>query len=166
VALGALLLSSAATHATRSRARYASSDPPSGAILASPPAAVRVRFDRALDPSSSLYVDRTAPGEAALRVGVSSGLDPADPERRTLRADLAAAPAGRYRLQWHALPASGGGVARFGSLVFAAGLPALPEDEPTFEEHDSGQRRWRRTVAGGAIFVLLGLLLSRLPRPR
>src|SRR3990172_6787670 len=51
----------------------------------------RVSFGREIDPSSHLWVDRTTPGGEGSRVGVSSGLDPVDPQRRTLVAALSGA---------------------------------------------------------------------------
>jgi hypothetical protein len=39
-------------------------------------------------------------------------------------------------------------------------------DEPPLEERDVGERAQRKTVAGGALLILLGVLLPRLPRRR
>ena len=161
VALGALLLAFSAAEALRSRARYASSDPEPGAALEAPPAAVRVSFARALDPSSTLSVTRSAPGAAATEVATSTGLDPGDPQRRTLRAELSGAPDGLYRATWRSLPASGG-VARHGSFTFAVAMPAPDSSAGSpLEERDAGERRRRHTLLGGVGLVAFGALWPR-----
>jgi hypothetical protein len=127
-----------------------------------------VSFGSGLDPASHLQVSRATPGEAATQVGASSGLDPDDPQQRTLRAGLSGASAGLYRVSWRSLPASGG-VARSGSFRFGVGMPvpgSVAGDEPPLEERDVGERAQRKTVAGGALLILLGVLLPRLPRRR
>ncbi|MGH7288631.1 MAG: copper resistance protein CopC [Myxococcota bacterium] len=165
VVLGALMLVFSAGQALRSRAPYESSDPAPGAALVAPPEAVRVSFGAALDPSSSFHVTRTTPGENATRVAASSGLDPDDPERRTLKAELPAMSGGLYRVAWHSAPASGG-IARYGAFYFGVGMPvpeSLAESEP-LEGRDSGERRHRHALAGGVILIALGVLLPWLPR--
>ncbi len=165
VALGSLMLVFAAGQALRSRAPYESSDPAPGAALVSPPDAVRVSFGAALDPSSSLYVTRTTPGEVATRVAASSGLDAGDPERRTLKAELPAMSSGLYRVAWRSAPASGG-IARTGTFYFGVGMPvpeSIAKSEP-LEGRDSGERGHRHTLAGGVILIALGALLPWLPR--
>ena len=162
VALGVLMLAFFAAEQLRSRARYESSEPALGATLASAPAAVRVSFGGALDPSSQLWVDRTAPGEAASRVGVSSGLDPDDPERKTLRAELSGRAAGRHHVSWSAVPAAGGGVPRPGSFTFEVGRSGSGPAPGGVQERDSG-RRGRRSVAVGAVLLIaLGAILPAL----
>lgn len=165
VALGALMVVFAAGQALRSRAPYESSHPAPGAALVAPPDAVRVSFGAALDPSSSFYVTRTTPGEHATRVAASSGLDPGDPERRTLKAELPALSGGLYRVAWHSAPASGG-IARTGAFYFGVEMPvpeSLAESEP-LEGRDSGERGHRHAIAGGVILIALGVLLPWLPR--
>jgi methionine-rich copper-binding protein CopC len=163
IVLGALMLLFGAGEALRARARYVSSDPAPGATLAAPPGAVRVRFERALDPSSRLRVSRTAPGEVASQVAVSSALDPGDAERATLTAALSEASAGIYHVNWHVMPAAGGS-ARAGSFRFAVGMP-LPEDAAggKLEDRIAGERKKRKTVLGGLVLMLLGAGLPFLP---
>jgi methionine-rich copper-binding protein CopC len=164
IALGALMLLFSAGEALRARTRYVSSDPAPGATLAAPPADVRVRFERALHPGSRLWVDRTAPGEAASRVGESSGLDSDDAQGTTLKVALAESATGHYRVSWQALPASGGS-ARNGSFHFAVGMP-LPESAAGGELEDrvAGERAKRKTVVGGLALLLLGAALPHLGR--
>jgi hypothetical protein len=167
VALGSLMLVFAAGQALRSRAPYESSDPAPGAVLVAPADAVRVSFGAALDPNSSLSVTRTTPGEEATRVGASSGLDPDDPERRTLKAELPAISDGLYRVAWHSAPASGG-IARYGAFYFGVGMPvpeSMVKSEP-LEGRDAGERGHRHALAGGVILIALGALLPWLPRDR
>jgi hypothetical protein len=109
-------------------------------------------------------VDRTAPGEAASRVGESSGLDPDDAQGTTLKVALSESATGHYRVSWQALPASGGS-ARNGSFRFAVGTP-LPESaaEGELEDRVAGERAKRKTVVGGLALLLLGAALPLLPR--
>ena len=161
IALGALMLLFGAAESLRARTRYVSSDPTPGTTLAAPPEAVRVSFERALDPSSQLWVARTAPGEAASRVGESSGLDPLDAERSTLTAALSGASPGLYHVSWRAVPAAGG-VARVGSFRFGVGMALAEAGE--VEDRVAGERRMRQTAVGGLVLMLLGAALPFLPR--
>ena len=163
------MLAFGAMELLRPRARYVSSEPAPGAMLASSPAAVRVTFGRALDPSSSLSVTRMAidpdaEGHATV-VTRSGGLDSSDSDRSTLTTALSGAPDGRYHVAWSSLPASGG-VVRHGSFYFAVGMAVA--DTVTageeFQESDSGARRRRHTFAGGALLLVLGAV--SLVRPR
>jgi methionine-rich copper-binding protein CopC len=167
VTLGSLMLVFAACESLRPLARCVSSEPAPGSTLTSPPAAVRVSFGRALDPSSSISVTRTIAHPAA-ELATSSGLDPDDPQRSTLKAELPATSGGLYRVDWRSLPASGG-VPGYGTFHFGVGMP-VPEsvagDGPPLRERDAGQRGRRNTVAGGALLITLGALLPRLPRSR
>jgi methionine-rich copper-binding protein CopC len=161
IALGTLMMAVGAGEALLARTRYVGSDPAPGATLAAPPAAVRVRFEGALHPASSLHVDRTAPGELASRVSAAAELDPGDAERATLKVALESGSAGIYHVSWHALPASGGG-ARAGSFRFAVGMPLPSGGE--LEDHVAGERAKRRTVVGGLALALLGAALPRFGR--
>jgi methionine-rich copper-binding protein CopC len=168
--LGAGMLVFAAADALRSRAGFASSQPEPGASLAASPAAIRVSFGGALDPSSSLSVASTFTHTAAVgvseEVARSAGLAPDDPQRSTLEARTTGLPDGLYRVAWHAQPASGG-VPRHGSFHFAVGMP-VPEvllgRARSLEERDAGARGRRHTVVGGALLIALGALLPRLAR--
>jgi methionine-rich copper-binding protein CopC len=150
-----------AAESLRARTRYVGSDPAPGTTLAAPPEAVRVSFERALHPSSQLWVDRTAPGEVASRTGMSSGLDPDDADRSTLKAALAEASPGLYHVTWRAVPAAGG-VARVGSFRFGVGMALAEAGE--VEDRVVGERRMRKTAVGGLVLMLLGAALPFLPR--
>src|SRR5262245_10937876 len=160
VALGVVMLLFSLGQALRPRAHYASSDPAPGATLTEAPAVVRVRFGREIGASSALFVDRVTPGEDALRVGASSGLDPADPERRTLVAELPGAERGLYQVSWLAEPSSGG-FGRNGSFRFGVGMAVAGS---ALEEGDVGVRQQRKTVLGAVILIGLGVLSPLLPR--
>jgi len=158
----------AATQMLRPSARYVGSDPAPGATLAAAPAAVRVSFGREIDPSSQLWVDRTTPGEAAIRVGASSGLDPGDPQRRTLAAALSDASSGIYRVAWRSQPPAGG-IGRSGAFRFGVGMPVpVPAagGAPPLEGRYVGWVAQRETITGGVLLLLLGALLPWLPRDR
>jgi hypothetical protein len=83
-----------------------------------------------------------------------------------LKAELPATSGGLYRVDWRALPASGG-VPGYGTFHFGVGMP-VPEsvagNGPPLREREAGQRGRRNTVAGGALLITLGALLPRLPR--
>ncbi len=167
VTLGSLMLAFAACESLRPRARCVSTEPAPGSTLAASPTAVRVSFGRALDPSSSISVTHA---DSAARVAepptTTSGLDPDDPRRASLKVELPATSGGLYRVDWRALPASWG-IPGYGTFHFGVGMP-VPEsvagDGPPLRERDAGRRGRRHTIAGGLLLVGLGALLPRLPR--
>ncbi len=168
VALGLLLLASALPESLEPRLAYVSSQPAPGSTLASPPGAIRVSFDQPLDPSSSLSVIRTTPGEQASPIAAVSSLDPDDAKGVTLRAELPRISGGLFRVDWHARPAASG-IARGGTFYFGVELPVpevLAAGGLPLQERDVGQLRSRKTIAGGAILIALGALLPWLPRKR
>ena len=70
-------------------------------------------------------------------------------------------PPGLYRVSWRALPADGG-VPRRGSFCFGVGV-AVPTDDSnvvhSLVDRDEGGRTRRKTLAGGALLIALGVLL-------
>lgn len=170
VGLGLLLLASAVLSAVLDsldpRAAYVSSQPAPGSMLASPPSAVRVSFDHPLDPSSSVSVIRTTPGEKASLITAVSSLDRDDATRMTLRAELSGMSGGLFRVDWRSRPAAGG-IARHGTFYFGVEMPvpeALAAGGLPLQERDVGQRRSRQIIAGGAILIALGALLRWISR--
>jgi methionine-rich copper-binding protein CopC len=163
VTLGTFVIAFGALESLRPRARYVSSDPAPGTAIASSPAVMRVTFDDALDPSSTLSVRRMATrsdarGDATA-ITRSGGLDTSDSARRTLKAELSGIPDGLYHAVWNAAPAAGG-VVRHGSFYFgvgAAGSDSDPGSEP-LEERDSGEHQRRRAFAGGVLVLVLGVV--------
>lgn len=165
VALGALMLAFGACDSLRPRARYVSSEPAAGSTVSSPPTAVRVTFGLALDPASSLSVTRLMPEDGESPIPTPSALDPQDSRQRTLKVELSGMTSGLYRVEWRAFPAEGG-IARYGSFAFGVGstVPASGAGgQPVLQERDGGELRHRDTVAGGAILIMLALVLPRPP---
>ena len=168
--LGASLLLFGAADALRTRPGYLSSEPAPGVTLAAPPTTLRVRFAAPLHPASSLSLTKLVlppqTGEQPREIELSSGLAAHDPEQRTLEGTLPPLPAGVYRVSWHALPARGG-VSRHGSYSFGVGL-AVPEDGSgdvySLQDRDAGERGRRKTFAGGALLLGIGLLFPFAPR--
>src|SRR5262245_4402244 len=163
--MGAALLLFGACDALRTRPTYVHSQPSPGARLDAPPAAVRVSFGAALHPDSSLSLTRLVLppyiGESPTPIELRRGLAPDDAERRTLEGVPTTLAPGVYRVSWMALPA-GGGVPRHGSFSFGVGID-VPADEPglthSLVDRDSGERGRRKTFAGGALLLALGLML-------
>ena len=165
VGLGALMLAFGACDSLRPRARYVSSEPAAGSTVSSPPTAVRVTFGLALDPASSLSVTRLMPEDGESPIPTRSALDPQDSRQRTLKVELSGMTSGLYRVEWRAFPAEGG-IARYGSFAFGVGstVPASGAGgQPVLQERDGGELRHRDTVAGGAILIMLALVLPRPP---
>jgi methionine-rich copper-binding protein CopC len=152
----------------RTRASYVSSQPAAGATVAAAPAVVRVSFGAALDPASSLSLTRLVlppyTGEQPTEIEISHRLAPDDPQKRTLEAIPSSLAAGLYRVRWQALPARGG-VPRLGSFCFGVRVP-VPTDAAnrsySLQGRDADARGRRHTIAGGALLLALGALLSRL----
>jgi hypothetical protein len=175
LSLGSLLLVFAGCESLLPRARYASSQPAPLSVLAVPPAAVVVAFSDPLDARSSLSVSRTitrSPSgeetfDSGTAIATSSGLDPGDPERRTLRADLPAGiPGGLYWVSWRSVPLRGG-IERYGSFSFGAGMPvpeSIVRDARSVDGRDVGERQRRSTLAAGTLLLALGGFLPWLPR--
>ena len=167
---GALLLGFGVWQLAGPHARYVSSSPAAGESLPRPPAAIVVRFSQALDPASSVSVQRTmgiagAPEAAATPVVREAVLDPEDPDGKTLRAQsLPILGGGVYRVDWRIVTANrsdaGYGGFYFGigmevpkHLVGAAGRP--------YGERDARARRYRATLLGGVVLLILAALLPQ-----
>lgn len=129
------------------RARYVSSRPSPGAAVERVPDAVMVNFTHELDRGSTISVQRTVTrsptGEnsylRAEGVTTFAGVDPNDPQHRSLKAELSAGlPDGLYRVDWHTVARNGG--ARSGRFFFGVGMnvPAdLVTQNGTLRERDS-----------------------------
>jgi methionine-rich copper-binding protein CopC len=176
IAWGLILAGYGAWDLLKPRGRLVDSSPKPYALLESVPPAVELRLSDALSPASEIEVQSTITvlpsGEREATGGVnvtrSSGLDPRDAERRTLRAELEpGVPGGLFVVRWTAVAAHGG-ARRFGSYYFGVGM-AVPEhirDEwaGRIYERDYWWRGTRSALAGGVILVLLGIFLPALAR--
>ncbi len=160
--LGVLMLLFWASDTMRSRAAYVTSTPLPAASLATAPPVIRVAFDHALDPISSLslvYLPIVASeNDIARDVPVTSRLASDDAERRTLEGIPPRLSTGLYLVRWSAQPSPGGGVTRNGSFVFGVGVAVPPDSRDrtmSLTERDSGRRGRRSMLLGG--IILLGL---------
>ncbi len=165
--LGVLVLLFWATDSVRSRAAYVASTPQPAASLAAAPPAIRVAFDYALDPASTLslvYLPVVASeNDIARDVRVISRLAADDENRRTIEAIPPRLGNGLYLVRWTAYPSRGGGVIRHGSFAFGVGA-AVPPDSAgrtlSLTERESGGRGSRSTLLGGVILLVLAALAS------
>lgn len=162
--LGALILLFAVRDLFAPRARFLSSNPAPGASLSSPPAAVIVSLGNKLSPASEITVvsnmTLSQSGKeifsGGTKVSTTSGIDPADPKARTLKADLQAGLGpGLYRVDWRSVAADGNAES-FGRYYFGAEM-SLPENITremggAVRERDP---RWR----GRSSALLVGTLL-------
>jgi len=165
--LGVLMLLSWVSDSVRPRAAYVASTPQPAASLATAPPAIRVTFDHALDPASSLtlvYLPVVASeNDIARDVPVTSRLASDDVERRTLEVIPPRLSTGLYLVRWSAYPSPGGGVSRHGSFVFGVGVVVPPDSRDrtvSLTERDSGGRGRRSMLLGGIILLVLGALAS------
>jgi methionine-rich copper-binding protein CopC len=165
--LGVLMLLFWMTDSLRSRAAFVASTPPPAASLAAAPPAIRVTFDHALAPASTLslvYLPAVASdNDIARDVRVTSRLAANDRTRRTIEAIPPRLGNGLYLVRWTAYPSSGGGIVRHGSFAFGV-RTAVPPDSAgrtlSLTERDSGGRGRRSTALGGAILLVLAVLVS------
>jgi methionine-rich copper-binding protein CopC len=172
-AWGGLMLFSGACQLVWPRAHFVDSSPAAGGSLPRPPSTVAVRFDHALDPASTIRVQRAqwadgTPDGSGEPFHRASRLDPGDPEGRTLSAELRAdLGVGIYRVDWQAMPASGGG-ARSGWFYFGVGR-GVPDDLAAaagrpYQERDAGARGRRATLLAGVVLLALASFLPQLAR--
>jgi methionine-rich copper-binding protein CopC len=166
-AIGVVMIGLGAGDLLRPRARWVGSDPAPGATVDVSPGTVRVTFDRALSPGSTIAVTRTiAADPAAPAVRLEGGIDAADPN--ALAAPIAAdAGEGLYWVSWRAV-AGAGGVARRGSFPFRIGtsVPAYHLSDAGTSGRGSDERgRKRRAVLLGGVLLVAIAALSRAARP-
>lgn len=165
--LGVLMLVFWVIDSVRSRAAYVDSTPQPAASLAATPPAIRVVFDHALQPASTLslvYLPvEASENDIARDVDVVSRLASDDVNQRTLEAIPPRLGRGLYLVRWTAYPSPGGGVIRHGSFGFGVGV-AVPPDSAgrtlSLTERDSGRRGRRSTLLGGVILLVLAALAS------
>jgi methionine-rich copper-binding protein CopC len=170
---GALVLWLGACELAAPRPRYVSSSPSPGGSVPWPPAAVIVGFDRALDPASTISVQRTlgtggSPNGSSAVVDRVSRLGSEDPADRSLKAGLRRdVGTGIYRVDWRVISMNRGD-ARSGSFYFGIGMP-VPKDlvgraGAPFRERDAGARQLRGALLAGLALVALAVFLPRLAR--
>jgi len=165
--LGVLLLVFWVIDSVRSRAAYVDSTPQPAASIAATPPAIRVVFDHALQPASTLslvYLPvEASENDIARDVEVVSRLASDDVNRRTLEAIPPRLGRGLYLVRWTTYPSPGGGVIRHGSFGFGVGV-AVPPDFAgralSLTERDSGRRGRRSTLLCGVILLVLAALAS------
>jgi len=164
VGLGVLMLLFAGMDRLRARPGYVASTPDPGAQIAAAPPAIRVTFNRALHPASTLsivYLPIVPSFDDISRdVPAVSQLSP-DSDRRTLEATPPSLTRGLYLVRWVVYP-QGGGITRHGSFTFGVGAPVPPDRRDmqySLNERDSGERGRRYTVAGGVLLLLIGALI-------
>jgi hypothetical protein len=163
--LGVLMLLFWMTDGVRSRAAYVASTPQPAASLAVAPPAIRVAFDHALDPASTLslvYLPVVASeNDIARDVRVTSRLASDDEKRQTIEAIPPRLGNGLYLVRWTAYPSRGGGVIRHGSFAFGV-VAKVPPDSAgrilSLTERDSGGRGRRSTLLGGLVLLVLAAL--------
>ena len=163
--LGVLMLLFWISGSVRVRAAYVDSTPQPAASLAVAPPAIRVSFDHALDPASTIslvYLPVVASeNDIANDVQVVSRLASDDINRRTLEAVPPRLGRGLYLVRWTAYPSPGGGVIRHGSFGFGVSV-AVPPDSAgrtlSLTERDSGSRGRRSTLLGGVVLLVLAAL--------
>jgi methionine-rich copper-binding protein CopC len=176
--IGAVMLQFGLSDLLAPRARYVRSSPEPGATLAAPPPAVTVSFSDELSPDSEISVRRTISlspsGEKNYsreeNVATVSRLEPADPHRRSLRADLAQElPGGLYVVNWSTIAARGR-AQRFGTFYFGIGMPVpanITRDmRGAIRERDYKRRGRRATLISGVLLIALGVAQPWLPRRR
>ena len=165
--LGVLMLLFWMIDSMRSRAAYVASTPQPAASLAAAPPAIRVAFDHALDPASTIslvYLPVVASENDIVRdVSVTSRLASNDATRRTLEAIPPRLGTGLYLVRWTAYPSRGGGVIRHGSFGFGVRAAVPPDSEGrtlSLTERDSDRRGRRSTMLGGVVLLVLAALAS------
>jgi hypothetical protein len=165
--LGVLMLLFWVTDSLRPRGAYVASTPQPAASLPAAPPAIRVTFDRALQPASTLslvYLPVVASeNDIARDVPVVSRLASDDVDRRTLEGIPPRLGPGLYLVRWTAYPSPGGGVIRHGSFAFGVGVAVRPDSDGrilSLTERDSGSRGRRSTLLGGVILLVLAGLAS------
>ena len=164
---GVLMLLFWVIDSVRSRASYVDSTPQPAASLTAAPPVIRVAFDHALQPASTVslvYLPvEASENDIARDVEVVSRLASDDANRRTLEATPPRLGRGLYLVRWTAYPSPGGGVIRHGSFGFGVGV-AVPPDSAgrtlSLTEGDSGRRGRRSTLLGGVILLVLAALAS------
>ena len=163
--LGVLMLLFWVIDSVRSRASYVDSTPQPAASLTAAPPVIRVAFDHALQPASTVslvYLPvEASENDIARDVEVVSRLASDDANRRTLEAIPPRLGTGLYLVRWTAYPSPGGGVIRNGSFGFGVGVAVPPDSEGrtlSLTERDSGRRGRRSTLLGGVVLLVLAAL--------
>ena len=153
------------------RARLVSSNPVTGTLISEPPSAVTLQFSSKLARESTMDVTSTIrllpSGERTYLDGSSvvmkSGIDLADPEGKSMRADLRPElHKGLYWVTWRTTSA-GWRTVTYGKAYFAVGM-AVPEGvtddmDGTFWERNYEWRRRRAAIVGGLVLIVLGLFI-------
>lgn len=155
------------------RARYVTSNPRPGAMVATTPSAVTVDFSEELDVTSRISVASTitlsAAGERIYGDGkrfIVNGPAAHDSTHRTLYVALDPdLPTGLYWVQWNAVAARGKSQ-RSGSFCYGVGM-SVPDDimrdmPGAIYERNYRFRDHRAVVLGGLLLVGLGLFLPQL----
>ena len=165
--LGVLMLFFWMTDSLRPRAAFVASTPQPAASLTGTPLAIRVTFDHALAPASTLslvYLPVVASeNDSARDVPVTSRLAADDTTQRTIESIPPRLSNGLYLVRWTAYPSPGGGIIRHGSFAFGVGTTVPPDSEGrtlSLTERDSGSRGRRSTALGGIILLVLAVLVS------
>ena len=154
------------------RARFGKSNPPAGASIGNPPAAVTVNFTHQLASESSIDVTSTIKllpsGEfeylAGKSVVLKSAIDRADPSGKSIRADLQPdLHKGLYWLNWRTTTA-GWRTVNYGKTPFAVGM-TVPDhitrdmDGPIWERNYQYRSR-RAALIAGVVMLALALYLQ------
>lgn len=158
------------------RGRFVSSSPQAGSMIADPPTAVIINFSNELSPESQIEVLSTVrllpSGEQDYpdqkSVVVFSRLDPDDPSRRSIRADLRLGlHKGLYAVSWRTKSA-GWRARTLGRMYFGAGMPVpehiIQDARGTIWERHFQQRERRGALIGGVVLLALGFWLPRFQR--
>lgn len=176
IALGAALLLFGIADLLIPRARFVSSSPQPGSTIAAPPTTVVVRFSNELSPESEIDVVSTVrllpSGEQDYADGktvvISSRLDPDDPSRRSMLADLRPGlHHGLYFIKWRTKSA-GWRAITYGKTAFGAGT-AVPEHitrdmDGSIWERTYQQRSRRGALVGGVVMIALGWFINAFKR--
>ena len=173
VGWGLILLAFGGCDLIAPRARLVDATPPPGAELATPPAAVTLRFGEALSGDSHVSVSTTftlSPTGERVYGGPefkATGPDPSDPTHRTLRVGIdRTLENGLYSVQWRTIATRSRAVLS-GVSQFGVGMPVPEEnlrDSPGgLRERDFRQRQRAATIAGGLVLIVLGLIIRRRP---
>ena len=166
--MGALMLTFGALQLVTPRARFSEGSPAPGASLQRPPAAIEVRFTRALNPAATLALHRSmGPGGdhsvAGPVVEHTRALTRADASGGSLRLDpLPPLMAGVYRVDWRVM-AAGRNDITYGHYFFAVATP-IPNDMRgkagrPFSERNARERGHRAALLSGVILLLLALFV-------
>ncbi len=157
-------------------ARFVSSNPPAGAIIAEPPSKVSITFSNRLAPESNMDVTSTIrllpSGETDHLDGgsvvTSAGIDPVDSTGKSMRANLRPGlHKGLYFVNWRTTTA-GWRTVTYGRTAFGVGMVI-----PDHITRDMSGNIWERTydwrgrrgaIVGGVVMIGLGLFIWKSKR--